>query len=104
MIHHGVIGIQTNSCEVLAGIIEVNDTIEELVLEKNLITAAGANFLAKGLTSNTSVRTLNLLQQRSNNFGEECMDNFIAMRGLAFCSSIREVVKGDHSYRTRRKQ
>merc|ERR1719330_403315 len=66
-------------CEVLSEVLRVNDVIEELVLEKNKITSAGAILLADALTTNKGLRTLNLMQQATKNFGEETLEHFITM-------------------------
>lgn len=71
--------IVDGGCEVLAEILKENHVIEELVLEKNKITAAGAIILADALVSNKGLRTLNLMQQAINNFGEEALERFITM-------------------------
>jgi len=67
------------SCEILSKLLMENHTIEEVNLEKNNITSAGAIFLAGGLTNNHGVRTLNLLQQKVKSFGEDCLQAYVDM-------------------------
>merc|ERR1712048_1127511 len=66
-------------CEVLKDLFENNQLIEEIVLDKNKISGAGASLLADGLAKNSGVKTMNLLQQSVKSFGEECLDRFVIM-------------------------
>merc|ERR1712070_359060 len=69
------------ACEELRDIIATNQVIEEVDLSKNKITSAGASALADGLSKNRSITTINLLEQSSKHFGEECLTKFVEMYG-----------------------
>ena len=64
--------------EVLSDLLTRNHTIEELDLQSNQLTSAGAVSLARGLERNRGLRVLNLLGQ-TKAFGEECADQFKRM-------------------------
>merc|ERR1712079_718477 len=71
--------ITNEACALLAELLTENHVIEELILEKNRIGSEGARFLADALKVNKGLRTLNLMQQASKNFGEETLAHFVAM-------------------------
>jgi len=72
-------GITDEACSVLAALLRENDVIEELILEKNRIGSEGATALADALRKNKGLHTLNLLQQATDNFGEETLVHFVDM-------------------------
>jgi len=64
--------LSDDACEPLQQLFAKNQTIEEVRLEKNKISSAGAKALAMGLADNKSIRTIVLLQQAVKSFGDEC--------------------------------
>lgn len=65
---------------VLAEMLTCNHTVEKVDLQQNKITAKGAIELARGLSRNHGVQTLNLANQKVNVvLGEECLERFKAM-------------------------
>jgi len=71
--------ITDDACVWLGKILEENHVIEELILDKNKIQSEGAKTLADALIKNKGLRTLNLMQQAVNNFGEDTLERYITM-------------------------
>lgn len=69
------------ACVPLEELFKHNQSLEEVSLEKNKISSHGAKMIANGLADNSSVRTLNLLQQAVKSFGDDCLDSFVIMYG-----------------------
>jgi len=84
--HTGIKKVDLSECEItdeaciyLAELLKENHVIEELILEKNRIGSEGARVLADALIVNKGLRTLNLMQQTTRNFGEVTLEHFITM-------------------------
>jgi len=62
--------------EVIADLLTDNHCIEELDLQRNQLTSAGAISIARGLVKNRGLRTLNLMNQKVKAFSEECAEKY----------------------------
>merc|ERR1711957_744137 len=60
-----------DACIPLEDLFKTNQCLEEVSLEKNKISSHGAKLIAQGLGANSSVKTVNLLQQAVKSFGDE---------------------------------
>jgi len=63
--------------EPIVDLLTVNHTIEEMDLQSNKITSAGAIRLADGLQKNRGLKTLNLLDQAVKPFGGDCVMRYM---------------------------
>lgn len=72
-------GITDEAVSFLAELLKENHVIEELALERNRVGAEGAKALADALVINKGLKTLNLLQNATRNFGEDTLGQFITM-------------------------
>jgi hypothetical protein len=71
-------GVTDVDCQVLAEVLEVSKTLEEMHLDGNRIQSFGATCIAEGLEYNTTLKLINLLNQPEN-FGEACLDAWLNM-------------------------
>jgi len=77
-------GIGDRECETLAEVLKANSVITFIDLQKNCVNNDGATALARGLAANTSVVEVNLMSQQKSRWGDNCLEEFIAM----FASNI----------------
>lgn len=71
--------MQDKGAEAIGKALAQNSTLAILNLSKNNIKQIGATAIAIGLKSNRSLRQLNLLNQKSVNFGDSVLTAFVDM-------------------------
>jgi len=75
-------GLNDDAAAEIGALLGENETLQELDLENNNISATGAIAIANGLRLNIELRQINMLhQQGAGAFGESCLEKYQEMFG-----------------------